>query len=116
MKTIRSSVKKADPAVDIDPAALPPNPASATSLPGLEDMFSGASCEFTSLLDGESCKVFSSVSGPECCTPWSFIWTSGGSLMGVGSFVLVVVACVVVDVDVVVVVVVVGTIVPFSIK
>lgn len=115
-KIVKSRVNKADPAINVDPAALTPNPASATSFPGSEDMFSGASCEFNSLLDGESCKVFSSVSGPECCTPLSFIWTSGGSFMGVGSLVLVVVACVVVDVDVVVVVVVVGTRVPFSIQ
>lgn len=112
----RSSVMAAVPAAAIEPAAFTPNPASATSLPGFEDMFSGASCELTSLLDGESCRVFSSVSGPECCTPLSFICTSGGSWIGVGSLVLVVVACVVVDVDVVVVVVVVGTRVPFSIQ
>lgn len=117
LRPTASSVMRTEPATA--PAAVfTPKPASATSLPDFEDMFSGASWELISLLDGESCSVFSSVSGPECCTPLSCMCTSGGSWIGVGSWVLVVVACVVVDVDVVVVVVVVvvGTSVPFSIQ
>lgn len=96
------------------PALPAPKPARATSF---EDIFSGASCEFTSFCAVlSSLNVFSSESGPEWTTPTFCICTNGGSCMGVGSFVLVVVACVVVDVVDVVDVVVVGTTVPFSIQ